>query len=280
MMRSLAVSAAAISALAGGVAAQNSTTTCADGLHIIVARGTGEEGLLGTSEWIAQRVARRVPDTNYVGLNYPASFNDPDYNDSEVQGAEAMKDSVLQYNRDCPDHKLAIVGYSQGAQAASDAFCGGSGGAFSNITAISSDIVESSVVAIVLLGDPSHNPNATYNRGTSENPGIFVRENNTICEGYGDRVVLYCDTGDTWCDMGDDRDVHGHYIEEYGEQIVDYIVNQFEQADDASETTGSPESTPAPTSSGAPEPDSAAPGMAPATGLMLVAGLAMLASML
>lgn len=33
------------------------------------------------------------------------------------------------------------------------------------------------VVAIVLLGDPSHNPNATYNKGTSKNEGVRLLPN-------------------------------------------------------------------------------------------------------
>lgn len=110
-MRGLAVSVAALSALAGGAAAANST--CVDGLYMIIARGTGEEAGPGVSKLIGQQVSRRIPGSKFIGLDYPASFTDPDYDESEKQGAQKMKDSVLEYNKDCPDHKIAVLGYSQ-----------------------------------------------------------------------------------------------------------------------------------------------------------------------
>lgn len=131
------------------------------------------------------------------------------------------------------------------------------------------------MAAIILFGDPSHVANATYNKGTADNDGvclpnhfqapmltvnqIFPRDDNDACEEISDRIVSYCDTGDVYCDAGDgesDRDVHGAYIERYGDDVVDFIVERYEEetgdsVGDASTTgSGSSATTASPTSSG------------------------------
>jgi acetylxylan esterase len=158
-----------------------------------------------------------------------------------------------------------------------DAICGGSGSPFSNITAVPSDVVKGNVVAVVLLGNPSHNPNSTFEKGTSKNEGIFPREDDGACKDYGDRMASYCDTGDVYCDRGDNREIHGHYLAEYGDDIVDFIVDRYEQSSTPT-SDDSPSGTPGPETTSEPAtPDSAAPNVAPAAGVMVLAGLAMMA---
>lgn len=228
-------------------AANAQSLQCAQGVHIIAARGTGEKEGPGVSGELADRVIDRIRGSEVDGLDYPATLTDPDYLSSAKDGAEELREVVRQYAEDCPDTKIVVIGYSQGAQVATNTFCGGGGDGFGNEDALPENLVEDHVSAIILFGDPSHVANATYNRGTADNNGIFPRDDVDACEDLGDRIVSYCDTGDVYCDNGEekDRDVHGEYIERYGDEVVDYIVKRYES--DTGETVGGGSST---TSSG------------------------------
>jgi acetylxylan esterase len=232
----MAVLAAAISS-----SLAKDTNKCASGLYMIAARGTGEDAGPGSIGDVADNVADRVKGSEVVGLDYPASLTDPIYFESVEEGGEAMKKAVEDYHSACPDGKVAIFGYSQGAQITMDAFCGGSGGlgGGGDLEPLASNVVNPNVVAIVLFGDPSHVANTTYDKGTSKNDGIFSRRNITLCENLGPRLVSYCDTGDVFCDAGELDEVHGGYVERYGSDVVDFVVSQYNDGgnDDASTST-------------------------------------------
>lgn len=101
--------------LSTAAAAQdNGNITCADGLYMIVARGTNEDpgpGVMGTA--VADVVADRIAGSEVVGLDYPASFGSPGYFESVADGGQAVKDAVEEYHAACPDGKMAVLGYSQ-----------------------------------------------------------------------------------------------------------------------------------------------------------------------
>lgn len=224
--------------LAASASAQDDNgVTCVDGLYLIVARGTGEPEGTGTMGVLADDVAERVQDSEVVGLDYPATLADPIYIDSLQDGASELKVTIARYSDNCPDGKIAVLGYSQGAQVSLNALCGGAGTFQGDLEPVSSSIIESSVVAVVLFGDPSYNQNATYNEGTSDNSGIFARKDIEGCEAFASRIRSYCDKGDTYCDRGNIQDVHGSYIETYGDDVVDFIVSRFEGDADDSTTT-------------------------------------------
>ncbi|KAK7429334.1 hypothetical protein QQZ08_004146 [Neonectria magnoliae] len=239
----------ALLAVGGALAQKN----CADGLYMIVARGTGESkgsGIFGST--VAEDVADRIDDSVIEPLDYPASFSDPSYVDSEKEGVKELQEVIMDYHEACPDAKFAVLGYSQGGQVADDAFCGGAGGGFSELDALPSDFVLNYVAAIILFGDPSHVADATFNRGTSKKDGIFARDNVTFCEeNYGDILRSFCDTGDTYCDRGNDTDVHGSYFTTYDEEVVDFVVERYEALKDAAGTATTTATTPASTSGSA-----------------------------
>lgn len=94
------------------VGAQN-VTTCHDGLYILVARGTNEDPGTGLFGDIADELADRIPGSEVLGLDYPASLTDPIYIRSVREGGEAMKDAVEGYHEECPDGQIVLLGYSQ-----------------------------------------------------------------------------------------------------------------------------------------------------------------------
>jgi hypothetical protein len=80
---------------------------------MIAARGTGEDKGTGVIGRIAQYVAKRVEGSVVKPLDYPATWQDPDYEESEAAGVKALTAAVNDYHNSCPDGKIAVFGYSQ-----------------------------------------------------------------------------------------------------------------------------------------------------------------------
>ncbi|KND87502.1 Acetylxylan esterase 2 [Tolypocladium ophioglossoides CBS 100239] len=232
-MRGITTTAVALLA-----AAQN-TAVCAPGLHIVVARGTGEPQGAGVTGLLADRIAAQVQGSAVAPLDYPATFTDPNYDASVAAGTKAMQAALDNYTAACPGAKVAVMGYSQGAHLSMDAICGGAGDGFDTAAPLAVSEVDGNVVAIVLFGDPTHRANTTYDRGTSIKNGVFQRSNASVaaCTRYADRLVSYCDTGDVYFDAGQDKKVHSSYVQKYGDDIVEYVVAKYSGAGNATATT-------------------------------------------
>ncbi|PHH70021.1 hypothetical protein CDD82_7388 [Ophiocordyceps australis] len=259
--------------------------SCSPGLYVLVARGTFEPPGPGSAGLIPQALANRTSaNITTAPIDYPASLTDPAYTQSVQEGGHAVHDAIVNYASACPDGKMAIVGYSQGAQISLDAICGGSGNGFSLIDALPSQKLDN-VVAIVLFGDPSHVANTTYDRGTSTNDGIFSRDSKSIsvCNQYSSRIVSYCDSGDVYCDSGNSNAVHHGYLANYTDAAVDFILDRFHAASNSSAapsplpttSSSSPSSTVLPVSSStAPATSSSSSGPAPSKSGLPVVSLA------
>ncbi|KAF4585376.1 carbohydrate esterase family 5 protein [Ophiocordyceps camponoti-floridani] len=238
-----------VAALIAGTAAES----CGSGLYIIVARGTSEvqgSGIIGS---VADGIAKEIAGSQVAPLQYPASLSDPVYQDSVAAGVQQMQKTLRNYVNNCPRSKLAILGYSQGAQVAMDALCGSvSFEGFENSTAISSSLFKNNIVAVALFGDPSHVANVTYDRGTSIRNGIFNRTSSSVqdCKAFSDRIVSYCDVGDIYCDVGDNKMVHGLYVSRYGAEVQHFVVDRYSKDAAMTRNATKPSST-APSSSAA-----------------------------
>lgn len=80
---------------------------------MIVARGTGEAEGTGATGELADEIAKQIEGSKIEPLDYPATFTDPDYDDSEKDGVKEMTDLITEYHSACPDNKMAVLGYSQ-----------------------------------------------------------------------------------------------------------------------------------------------------------------------
>lgn len=111
----VAMRAALISALTllVGVVAAQDDTSCDSGLHIIVARGTGEDEGTGVTGELGERIADRIDGSSVEALDYPATFSDPSYFESVANGTEELRETIEQYHESCPEGKIAVLGYSQ-----------------------------------------------------------------------------------------------------------------------------------------------------------------------
>lgn len=104
-------SIAVLAAAAAGPA--SAAAECVSGLHMIVARGTGEPEGTGSTGYLAKQVASRIKGSDIEGLDYPATMTDPDYITSVGEGSDEMRETVREYVKACPDTKVAVMGYSQ-----------------------------------------------------------------------------------------------------------------------------------------------------------------------
>jgi len=109
---------------------------CATGLHMIVARGSNEPAGLGKIGVIAGNVSLAIPGSTTAAVDYPAVIEQ--YASSVAKGMAEVVRMVAEYTKRCPDTKIALLGYSQGAHSVMDTVCGGSSAGFN----ASSDLSE------------------------------------------------------------------------------------------------------------------------------------------
>lgn len=102
--------------------------TCSTGIHMIVARGSTEPDGYGRIGVVAQNASLLIPNSSIATVVYPATFEN--YFTSYAAGASEFEKLVLQYVDACPDSKVALLGFSQGAHAMMDAVCGNSDDGF------------------------------------------------------------------------------------------------------------------------------------------------------
>ncbi|KOS21794.1 Acetylxylan esterase 2 [Escovopsis weberi] len=263
------------------------TPSCADGLYMVVARGSLEPPGPGSAGVVTAQVQKKIPGSVVASVDYPATLDD--YENSETDGVTAIHGLLDAYGKACPSSLMAIIGYSQGAQIGMDAVCGGIGGFFTSQAPVSSAILDN-IVAVNVFGDPTHIPNLPYDVGTSVKKGIFQRNSTANCLKSKDKIISFCDTGDIYCDGGSNLTTHHIYIDKYGSQMVDFIVDKYNTAKGAasggsnttppSGTGTKPTSGAKPTSTG-PAPNAAGPAMmAPPASLLGAAVLVVVTSAL
>lgn len=135
--------------------AQNSTTSSnttlsacvpANAVHMIVARASTEmpgQGIIGA---VATKVQTSLPGSDSEAVVYPATLTD--YLNSEASGVAAMTLLVEDYAKRCPESKMALLGYSQGAQVAGDVMCGTAETNFNTTQALPSSAMKNSTFSM------------------------------------------------------------------------------------------------------------------------------------
>jgi len=143
-MKGVLALTAVVAASAAGVAAQDAEA-CSTGIHMIVARGSTETPGLGKIGVVAGNASLVVPGSTSAAVDYPASLGD--YDDSVEEGRVNIVQMISEYTTRCPESKIVLLGYSQGAHVVMDAICGGSQLGF-NATADLPDSFSSSSMSL------------------------------------------------------------------------------------------------------------------------------------
>lgn len=98
-------------------------STCESGFHIIVARAALELPGEGSTGAVADAIAAKVPKSDSTGLNYPG-LPAPLYAFSVSQGVTNLHSDIASYVKSCPDAKIVLLGYDQGALVVGDVLGG------------------------------------------------------------------------------------------------------------------------------------------------------------
>jgi acetylxylan esterase len=169
MLRSLLLSGLVAAATAQTTNTSSQACVSGNAVHMIVARASLEPPGFGILQNISTRVMEQLPGSNAEAVVYPATLDD--YQNSEGQGVAAMTQLVNNYAQACPNSKMVLMGYSQGAQVTADTVCGSTISGFAQTQAISKAVTDK-VAAIMLMGDPTHVVNQPYDQGTATKNGV------------------------------------------------------------------------------------------------------------
>jgi acetylxylan esterase len=207
-------------------AAVPSSGGCA-AVSIITARASTEaagEGITGAL--VTQVVNASTQTVSRASVSYPATLNN--YANSSLQGINALKTQLTNLVNSCPNTKVVLMGYSQGAHVVGDVLGGGQGGSLGATTAPVAASVSSHVVAVATFGDPRHvasGPN--FNAGTSNRNGRFPRSGAQVSalNAFSPRIRSWCDANDTFCASGFSTNVHLTYLNRYQNAAASFVLN-------------------------------------------------------
>ncbi|KAF8068034.1 cutinase [Lyophyllum atratum] len=221
----VALTALAVSVVANPIPAP--TTGCA-AVHVITARASTEapgEGIIGA---VVDRIVSGSTQTvSREAIVYPATLTD--YLNSEGQGVTAMKARLADKVSACPNTKIVLTGYSQGAHVTGDVLAakasGTANGESRNPSCFGALLMW--VVAAILMGDPGHVQGESFQKGTANAlNGLFPRPSGAL-EGFASQLNSFCDIGDPYCAGGFDSAVHHAYVTKYGTAATNFVLGRI-----------------------------------------------------
>ena len=214
LMRPLAIAAVSAAAVMGpqaaglaGAAPELAAApgpSCAD-VEIVFARGTFEApGIGATGQAFVDALTSQLPGKtiDVYGVNYPASL---DFQ-AAAQGVGDAGNRVEAVAANCPDTKIVLGGYSQGAAVAAYTTAAAVPAGFTlpaGITGPMPPAVADNVAAVVLFGTPDPWFLGLVDRSA---PPIVIGPE------YAAKTLQLCNTGDPVCFPGGfDRAAHSAY---------------------------------------------------------------------
>ncbi|WP_166663898.1 cutinase family protein [Actinophytocola oryzae] len=221
------LAAAAIVGLDLASAAPARGAGCAD-VDVITARASTErpgEGITGAL--VTQIVNSSDQSVSRESVDYPATLQN--YQRSSAQGVTALTKQLTDQVQQCPDQKIVLAGYSQGAHVVLDVLGGGGGGLLGAATPPIDPAIASHVSAVATFGDPRHVVDQAFDVGTSTKNGRFPRSAAQLqtLAGFADRVQAFCDARDTFCDSGVSTTVHLTYMNRYKDDATDFVLGKI-----------------------------------------------------
>ncbi|KAI1068443.1 hypothetical protein LB507_004469 [Fusarium sp. FIESC RH6] len=174
---------------------------------------------------VAQQINARIPNSDISPLKYPAIYEP--YKPSQTEGVRNLAKVVRDYAARCPETKMILLGYSQGAHVIADVMCGASSIGFPATKPLPLNI-SSKIAAVVLMGDPSTTKGQEFHVGTSQGDGVLPRQNPDGCRCVSGKTISFCDAGDPFCEAGGhDLRTHMRYVSAYGQMASDFAVYMF-----------------------------------------------------
>ena len=181
-------------------------------VELVFARGTAEPPGLGrVGDALAAALRPRVGSLGTYAVNYPASYNFL----TTQNGATDAAGHVQWMADNCPNTRIVLGGFSQGASAMSMLAgvqpVGNRIGMFGSAPALAPNLANN-VAAVAVFGNPSRR----FGQPLSSN-GQFAG-----------RTVDLCSPGDPICSEGSDRSAHSNYEwAPYPDQAANFIAGRI-----------------------------------------------------
>ncbi|KAF2124080.1 carbohydrate esterase family 5 protein [Dothidotthia symphoricarpi CBS 119687] len=208
--------------------------------HVFIARGS-DEPYPGRQGNITKEICAAIgsDDCGFENIQYPAkstAWGVDEWCKSAAQGAKNGQAQMTAYAAKCPDSKLILLGYSQGASVAQDILGGGGGAIFSCEQAVNpaldrSTAPGSNIVAAVTFGAVARARNQNFTIGDGKPyDGRRARTTEQIAalRKFAGVFVEYCHYSDPMCapaSLPQDVMVHLNYFVEHNEEAVKWVVD-------------------------------------------------------
>jgi len=192
-------------------AAPTSALPSCPGVEVVFARGTGEPPGIGrVGKAFVDSLRTRLSDEQVAvdAVDYPATRDFM----KAVDGAMDARARVEATAASCPNTKIVLGGYSQGA-AVVDLITGPEGGAFGFVRPVPANIADH-VAAVAVFGNP------LYRLGPSLTDWSPV---------YGVKAIDLCNGADPVCSNGSDVSAHSLYVESgLPDQAAEFVVDRLQ----------------------------------------------------
>lgn len=204
-------------------------------VHIFLARGTSEP-YPGRQSAVVSAICNGIGDCGYEDINYPASTS-PSYCSSVETGIVGGTSQITAYANRCPNAKLVLSGYSQGAQIVGDILGGGGGDAGlgcssrTNPGLNASTLPGNKIYAALLFGDVRHTANQVYNTASGANSdGINPRRGTQLISlnRFSNVLRSWCLSGDNVCARGFDPNAHTSYFNIFSTEAGSWVKTQLQ----------------------------------------------------
>lgn len=214
-----AVLAGVASALPELAPRQMVTDSCSD-VHIFLGKGNNEP-YPGRQGKLVSAICNGLSSCDYEDIQMQNMLSD-EYCGAIAQGVTNGRAQIIAYNKRCPDSKIVVSGFSQGAQVVGDIFSGAGSTEFNGcvvpfIPAL--DITSSAgrqVAAILTFGDVRHTAFQPYNyKSGATGWGLYPRNPDQLAKAIHFAGVWrdYCNGGDPVCAGGHNVDEHLNYFD-------------------------------------------------------------------
>lgn len=213
MLATVIIACAGLAALAAPTA--KASDLCSD-VEVVFARGTGEPvGLGRVGDDFVNQLRGDLPGSTVTtyAVNYPASYDFL----KAAEGANDASTHIQATAAACPDTKIVLGGFSQGAAVVD--FLTAAPGPLFGYTNVLPPAVADRVSAVATFGNPSDkigHPLATWSQA------------------YGVKTIDLCNGADPVCSPGNDRAAHSLYVEAgMTKQAADFVAARIGSSDSA-----------------------------------------------
>ncbi|KPI35863.1 Acetylxylan esterase 2 [Cyphellophora attinorum] len=215
----------------GAIAAPLEERQSCPSIHIFGARETTAPAGYGSAGTFVNLILQAYPGATAEAINYPAAGStNQQYASSVQQGTQNIANQVNSFNRQCPNSRLVIVGYSQGAQIGDNALCGG-GDPNQGITytyPLITSAASNAIKAVIWAGNPRNSPaESSFKWGSCSAGGFDPRPNGFSCPTYQARIRSYCDSADPYCCNGNNAAAHNNYGSVYGQNALAFVKSKL-----------------------------------------------------